>query len=314
MSARPPRTAARRTAGLGRLLSPTALLALVIPAVTQCRNQTTVFIPEATTTVPPETAAFLVGAGDIGDCNSEFDEATGRLLDGLLGTIFTAGDNAYFNGTERDFAECYESAWGRHKDRTRPATGNHEYLTAGAAPYFAYFGASAGDAGRGYYSYDLGAWHILVLNSSISYAANSPQMNWLLADLQAHPVNCSLAYWHHPLFSSGNYATPTVRPLWHVLGRFGLDVVINGHDHLYERFLPQTPDGVPDPAGIRQFTVGTGGGEFLHAINARAANSEIINNTEYGVLHLTLYSNRYYWRFMPIAGATFADSGVALCH
>ena len=198
---------------------------------------------------PPPGSVVLVGAGDIADCSSSGDEATALLLDNIAGTVFTAGDNAYSNGSATDYSQCYDPTWGRQKARTRPAPGNHEYNTSGAAPYYAYFGATAGPAGLGYYSYDLGAWHLISLNSNIAMSAGSAQEQWLRADLAANTKQCVLAYWHHPRFSSGSHGSSTApQPLWQALYDYNADLVISGHDHNYQRFAPQTPTGAADPA------------------------------------------------------------------
>lgn len=262
----------------------------------------------------------LVGAGDIARCKlgmfPQFSgaDATANLLDGIEGVVFTAGDHAYDFGTTHEFRNCYEPTWGRHRARTRPSPGNHDYRTAGAAPYYAYFGENAGLPGRGYYSYDVGAWHIVSLNSNISAKAGSEQERWLRADLAAHPTRCTLAYWHHPVFSSGSHGNiPHMRVLWSVLYEFGVDVVVNGHDHHYERFAPQTPDGALDlKRGIRQFIAGTGGAR-LYDLRTIHANSEVRSNTTWGVLKLTLRATSYNWEFIPVAGGTFRDKGTALC-
>jgi len=268
-------------------------------------------------TAPPPAAGgvVFVGAGDIADCGSSGDDATAALLDGIPGTVFTAGDNAYNDGSAAQFAQCYEPTWGRHQARTRPSPGNHDYRTSGAAGYYAYFGASAGDAGVGYYSFDLGEWHIISLNSNVSMSAGSAQEQWLRADLAATTHACVLAYWHHPRFSSGEHGSSTgPRPLWQALYDFGADVVLAGHDHNYERFAPQTPDGVRDDArGIRQFVVGTGGVGF-RSVSAPIANSETTNDDTFGVLKLTLSAGGYTWEFVPVAGATYRDAGAATCH
>src|SRR5262245_3689479 len=186
----------------------------------------------------------LVGAGDIATCGSRGTAATARLLDGLPGTVFTAGDNAYPSGTADNYRTCYEPTWGRQKARTRPAPGNHEYESPGALPYFDYFGANAGPSGLGYYSYRLGEWQIYSLNSNIAMDAGSPQLLWLQQELASHPTACSLAYWHHPLFTSGGHGdTIATRPLWRALYDADAEIVISGHDHLYERFAPQDPEG-----------------------------------------------------------------------
>ena len=274
-----------------------------------------------TTTPPPSNDPVLVGAGDIASCSSTGDEATATLLDGIAGTVITLGDNAYDNGTASEFANCYGPSWGRHLARTMPSAGNHEYNTLNATGYYGYFGTAAGDPSKGYYSYDLGAWHIIVLNSNsscttISCAAGSAQETWLRADLAAHTNVCTLAYWHHPRFNSGaSHGNNTaVAPFWDALYQYGADVILNGHEHVYERFAPQTPAGVADrAAGIRQFTVGTGGRSH-YTFGTIQPNSEVRDGTSYGVLKLTLHATSYDWQFVPVAGATFTDSGTGSCH
>jgi hypothetical protein len=260
-------------------------------------------------------APVLVGAGDIASCSSTGDEATANLLDGIAGTVFTTGDNAYKDGTAAEFNDCYDPTWGRHKARTRPSPGNHDYHTTDAAGYYSYFGSAAGDPAKGYYSYDLGAWHIIVLNSEISASAGSPQEQWLRADLAAHPVACTAAYWHKPRFSSGarHGSSTSMKPFWQALYDFGADVVLVGHEHNYERFAPQDPNGVADPIeGIREFVVGMGGASH-YAFGPPIANSEIRNADTFGVLKLTLYPTSYNWEFIPEVGQTFTDSGTASC-
>jgi hypothetical protein len=267
-----------------------------------------------TVTAPATGEVVFVGAGDIADCGSSGDEATAALLDGIAGTVFTTGDNVYDDGSATQFAQCYEPSWGRHRARTRPSPGNHDYRTSGASAYYAYFGANAGEAGTGYYSFDLGDWHIISLNSNVGMSAGSAQEQWLRADLAATTRTCVLAYWHHPRFSSGDHGSSTApRPLWQALYEFGADVVLAGHDHHYERFAPQTPDGVRDDArGIRQFVVGTGG-KSHYAVTTPIANSEVANDDTYGVLLLRLYAGSYAWQFVPVAGGTFADAGDGSC-
>jgi Big-like domain-containing protein/calcineurin-like phosphoesterase family protein len=263
----------------------------------------------------------LVGAGDIASCSSSGDEATATLLDGIAGTVVTLGDNAYDNGTSTEYTNCYGPSWGRHKARTRPSPGNHEYNTTNATGYYGYFGSAAGDPTKGYYSYDLGNWHIVVLNSNLSCAviacaAGSPQEQWLRADLAANSKPCTLAYWHHPRFNSGadHGNDVDVAPFWDALYDFNADVILNGHEHVYERFAPQTPGAVADPVrGIRQFTVGTGGRSH-YTFGTIQPNSEVRDALTYGVLKLTLHANSYDWQFVPVAGATFTDSGTGTCH
>ncbi|HJS19261.1 MAG TPA: metallophosphoesterase [Anaerolineales bacterium] len=255
----------------------------------------------------------FVGAGDIASCGNNQDEATANLLDSIPGTVFTLGDNVYPDGTLTQYNNCYGPTWGRHKNRTRPVPGNHDYHVFGAAGYFDYFGAAAGDRSRGYYSYDLGAWHIIALNSEIAHNAGSAQEQWLRADLTAHPNVCTLAYWHKPRFSSGAHGNSnSFQALWQALYEYRADVILNGHDHTYERFAPQTPNGQADSNGIREFVVGTGGAG-LYVFSAIKPNSEVRNNTAHGVLKLTLHATSYDWQFVPIAGQTFTDSGTANC-
>ena len=267
-----------------------------------------------------DQSAILVGAGDIADCKDlSGAEATAKLLDQLPGTVMAVGDLAYPDGSKENFT-CYDKTWGRVKSRTRPAPGNHEFHAAGATPYFDYFGAAAGDPKTGYYSYELGTWHIIVLNSECQDVggceAGSPQEKWLRADLAAHPAACTLAYWHKPLFSSGSAHGNdlTVKPLFQALYEANADVVVTGHDHDYERFAPQTPDGAADPArGIREFVVGTGGKNHRPFVSPKP-NSELRDATAFGVLKLTLKPGGYDWQFIPEAGKSFTDSGSEKCH
>lgn len=264
--------------------------------------------------------AVLVGAGDIADCaNLSGAEATAKLLDRIPGTVMAVGDLAYPNGTKENFV-CYDRTWGRAKSRTRPAPGNHEFHSSGATPYFEYFGNVAGDPGDGYYSYQLGAWHIIVLNSECADVGGcnpgSREEKWLRADLSAHPAVCTLAYWHKPLFSSGGAHGNTleIAPLWQALYDAGADVVISGHDHNYERFAPQNPQSEPDPShGIREFVVGTGG-KNLRPFGIVKSNSEVRNNEAFGVLKLTLHPTGYDWVFIAQEGKQFTDSGSTQCH
>jgi len=264
----------------------------------------------------------LVGAGDIASCDDLAGaEATAKLIDGIPGTVFAAGDLAYPDGSDEQFTKCYGPTWGRFKDRTRPAAGNHEYHSDGASGYARYFGAAAGDPKKGYYSYDLGAWHVIVLNSECGEVggcdAASAQGQWLRQDLAEHPVACTLAYFHKPLFSSGakHGNDLDMKPLWQTLYAANADVVINGHDHDYERFAPQDPDGNTDwKRGIREFVVGSGGKNSHRSFDKPKPNSELRNADTFGVLKLTLHSSGYDWEFVPQAGKTFHDSGSGTCH
>ncbi len=256
--------------------------------------------------------------GDVGSCGSEGDEATAARVAGIPGTLALLGDIAYNEGSDEDFAKCYAPSWGRFRARTRPTPGNHEYRTEGAAGYFRYFGTRAAPP-NGWYDYRLGAWHIVVLNSNCDHVggceAASPQGRWLRRTLAANKARCTLAYWHHARFSSGQHGDDDeMEPLWQALYADGADVVLSGHDHIYERFAPQTPDGRADSRrGIREFVVGTGG-KSHYKIRDPAATSVVRNNDTFGVLRLTLHPTRYEYRFVPAAGGTFTDSGRGTCH
>lgn len=272
--------------------------------------------PSPPTPPPAPGPAVLVGAGDIALCGPDLAnaEATARLLDGIGGTIFTAGDNTQASGSAEDFRDCFGPTWGRHKERIRPAPGNHDYGTPNARPYFDYFGEAAGPGGVGYYSYELGGWHVIALDSNVSMKPGSPQHTWLRQDLQASRSACTAAYWHHPLVSSGpNGGSASVRDAWELLYEFGAELVMNGHDHLFERFAPQDPAGRLDPArGIRQFTTGTGGC-FLYGVSRLHPNSEV-QGIAHGVLKLTLREGGYDWQFVGVPGSGFGDRGSGACH
>ncbi|HEU5097776.1 MAG TPA: metallophosphoesterase [Roseiflexaceae bacterium] len=271
-------------------------------------------LPSATPTPNPANDPVFVGAGDIALCGSDGAEATARLLDGIEGMVFTLGDNAYEAGTPEQFRDCYDPTWGRHKARTRPSPGNHDYGTPGAAGYYDYFGEQAGPERRGYYSFDLGAWHIVSLNSEIAAGPESAQAQWLRDDLAAHPAACTLAYWHKPLFSSGSVHgnDPHMRAIWQILASAGADVVLGGHDHVYERFAPQDADGAADPQGMREFVAGAGGSN-LYGIGQVQPNSEVRGTGTFGVLKLTLHATSYDWEFVPVEGGAFSDAGSAAC-
>ncbi len=269
--------------------------------------------PLAASLAPPGSVTF-VGAGDISLCSHHNDTSTAKLLDTIPGTVFVTGDNVGSPGDGATYANCYNPTWGRQKARTYPVPGDVEYTTAGAPGYYGYYGAAAGDPTKGYYSYNLGAWHIIALNSATAMAAGSAQEQWLKADLAANPSQCTLAYWHLPAFYSG---TSTVRssvlPLWNDLYAAHADVVLNSHTRNYERFAPQTPAAALDTVqGIREFIVGTGGlGTW--SFSTIAPNSQVRGQI-YGVLKFTLSPGSYFWKFIPIAGTQFSDSGSAACH
>jgi len=260
----------------------------------------------------------LVGAGDIASCGSSGDEATAALLDGIAGTVFTTGDNVYGGTGLAQYQSCYGPSWGRHLERTRPTPGNHDYDAPGAPGYYAYFGSSAGDPTKGYYSYDLGGWHVVVLNSNCAAVGGcgggSAQEQWLRQDLTASSAACTVALWHHPRYSVGVHGdSAATQALWQAAYDHGVDLVLTGHDHSYQRFLPLDAAGRPDAAlGITSIVVGTGGAS--HYDTSPGPNTVISNGATYGVLKLTLYPTGLNWDFVPQAGATFTDSGSLGCH
>jgi len=272
----------------------------------------------ASVSASPAVEATLVGAGDIADCGLKDDLATAALVAAIPGAVFTAGDNAYQSGTAKEFHDCYDPTWGAFRDRTRPAPGNHDWVTKDLAGYLGYFGTAAAPNGTSWYSYELGAWHVIVLDSDCSNVggcdAGSPQGRWLAADLKASSAQCTLAIWHHPRFSSGFHGNDAeVGPFWKALYDGGADLIINGHDHDYERFAPQDSNGHADGArGIREFVVGTGGAELRPFFLTRA-NSELRYSASFGVIRLDLHRGSYNWQFVPTKG-TFSDSGTASCH
>lgn len=258
----------------------------------------------------------LVGASDIAACGSEGDDLTANLLDNIPGIVFTAGDTVQGDGTAQYWEECYLPTWGRHKDRTRPALGNHEYQGVPSPDaYFDFFGEErAGERGKGYYYYYVGSWLIIVMNSMIDAGRGTAQDQWMREVLAANPTQCTLAIWHHPVFSSGAYGSSNrMRNVWRVMYAAGVDVIINGDAHHYERFAPMDPNGQLDPEhGIRQFIVGTGGGALTPLGRAYRA-TEARQNEAWGVLKLTLGGGGYSWEFIPVEGRTWTDSGSAPC-
>lgn len=262
---------------------------------------------------PPHTS--IVAAGDIAGCWWRSDEATARLLDHIGGVVAPLGDDVYGDGTARQYARCYDPTWGRHKARTRPVIGNHDMRTEDGKPYYAYFGAAAGPAGKGWYSYELEGWHVVVLNSEVDVGPPSEQVAWLREDLRAHPARCTLAMMHRPRFSSGKHGdSERVKDVFRVLYDGDVDVLLSGHDHIYERFAPQDPDGRVDTArGVRQFVVGTGGAPFYAIRDTLAPNSEVHQNRVHGVLRLAFHPDGYDWEFVGV-GKGFSDEGHGTCH
>jgi alkaline phosphatase len=292
-------------------------LVLAWPSGSALAGRQLIAAPAQTAHPKPQT---LLVAGDIASCAWRDDSRTARLIETRRGTVMTAGDNVYQLGTLDEFQRCYGPSWGRFLARTRPVLGNHDYAKPGAAGYFAYFGSRAGPAGRGYYAFDLGAWRVYALDSDCSYgdrcSEDSAQYRWLATDLARDGSRCSLAVLHHPHYSSGPRGNSNqTRPLLNVLHHYGVEIVINGHDHLYERFAPARPWGKVDRAhGFRQFIVGTGGAPLYPFRMGRPRHSVVRQARTHGVLQLTLAADGYAWEFLPVRRGTFTDTGQADCH
>jgi hypothetical protein len=275
-------------------------------------------VPAAAFAAPPVT---VYAAGDIAHCAHPDPAWSGAAATAALvaaglaadphAAVLALGDLAYRRATAADFANCYGPTWGKFKDRTWPAPGNHEYASAGAAPYFAYFGAAAG---RGYYSFQLGSWRLFSLNSNLGPAEHAVQLAWLGEELARHPARCTLAYWHHPLYSSGMKGNDArMKDAWQLLYQAGAELVLTGHDHVYERFAAQDADGRRDDArGIRQFVVGTGGA-FATPLLLPRRHSEAADSNSTGVLKLVLGDDGYRWQFLAATG-NGADHGAGKCH
>ena len=265
----------------------------------------------ATADCPARSDPVVAAAGDL--CSTSTDcAATAALLDTIRpDRVLTLGDNAYDDGSVSQFMRYYDPNWGRFKVKTSPSPGNHDYHTSGAKGYFEYFDERAPAE---YYSFDIGAWHLISLNSEISVSSGSPQDAWLKADLAAHPSRCILAYWHRPRFSSGREhgSSSNMANLWRRLQAARADVILVGHEHNYERFARQDADGAADPRGMREFVVGTGGAS-LYQLGSPIANSEVRNSATHGVLELVMHPAGFDWRFVPVAGASFTDSGSDSC-
>jgi hypothetical protein len=261
---------------------------------------------------------YVYAAGDIADCPDRVP-AVADLVRRPRAVILAVGDIVYPSGQERGFRQCFDPTWGDLKARIRPVPGNHDYRTPGAAPYFAYFGAAAGNPTQGYYSFDLGVWHIIAINSMCEHIGGcrpkSAQLQWLQADLAAHPSACTLAYWHHPRFTSGDGASPRrTASMWDALYGAGAEIIVNGHDHDYERFAPLNPGGRLDPdRGIREFVVGTGGANLTQRVRV-ARHSEVWNRDFHGLLELTLRPGSYHWRFVAAETHQVVDAGGGRCH
>jgi hypothetical protein len=270
--------------------------------------------PPPPPSLPAGVEAVLMGAGDLGDCGLPGTEQTASLLRGPAGTIITLGDHAYPHGSREDLLNCYDQHWGPFKSRTFPTVGNHDLETEGGRPYYEYFGANAGPPGRGYYSYTAGSWFVLSLNSELDARGREAQVGWVAQELAANQAECTLAYFHRPHVSSGIYAAHRMQPLVRALYRGGVDVIVNAHEHFYERFGRQDPDGRPDAAfGFDMFIVGTGGGRFHGAVTV-VPNSDVLIQEAWGVIKFTLRRTDYDWAFLEAGSGAVRDAGTRQCH
>ncbi len=313
-----------------KILAVSALLIAISGGLYGCLSDkaaipTTMAVSAASIIPLPGKGYTIYTAGDIADCR-KFKAAdsgaattaaliTKELAGNKNASVLTLGDNTYPVGLLSEFSDCYDPTWGAFKEHTYPSPGNHDYGTPNAVGYYEYFGTAAGPAQRGYYSMTLGKWHVVSLNSNLKNEAYAAQLAWLKDDLEKHPTHCTLAYWHHPVFSSGGHGNNgKMREVWQILQAAHADVVLASHDHNYERFAPQDAVGQRDDAhGIREFVVGTGGA-FLSSQILRKDHSEVFGNASHGVLKMVLKDTGYEWEFLPVAGGTFTDSGSALCH
>ncbi len=283
----------------------------------------------STTTTRPQPDAVVAAVGDMSCATGTpvtFDACRQGSVSDLvvndpqIAYLLALGDLQYQNGALSEFQSAYEASYGRVKTKTKPVPGNNEYGTPGASGYFTYWGGAAGQPGQGYYSFDIGkSWHLVALNGNcdtVSCASDSDQVRWLRADLVAHPRPCVLAYWHQPRFSSGGEhgSDPSVGPFWEALQEAGADIVLGGHEHNYERFEPQLPDGTPSPAGMREFVVGTGGRNiFRFARDVPPILNSASRLQTFGILKLTLDDRAYSWQFVNEAGIVL-DQGSGTCH
>ena len=282
---------------------------------------------------PAAGSQVMVGVGDIASCTQKLGLATAMVVDSVIKSdsvanvptsVFTLGDNVYSSGTAEQFKDCFTPAWGNPKlrlmENIHPTPGNHDYGTAQAAPYYKYFGKAAGVDGTGNYSYDVGKWHVIAMNSEtvsggeFSDADRAAQMKWLEKDLKDHDAACTIAYWHNPRFSSGWHGSDTrFTPIWQLLYDHNVDLVVKGHDHDYERFRPMNPAGVLDTAkGITEIVAGTGG-EDLRGFNQLHPNSAYQIEGRAGVLKLTLGENEWHSEFVEAGGRVW-DKSSGKCH
>lgn len=313
--------------GLGSRVSfrVTLIIAGIAIAMSGCLTDKAAREESVRAALSSEPGVAVYAAGDIADCkNYRPEDSAAARTAALIGTqlahdkdgvVLALGDSTYPVGLPSEFTNCYEPTWGRFKARTYPAPGNHEYYTPEAIGYYGYFGGAAGPGRRGYYSVEIGDWHVISLNSNLKPEEHRKQMEWLKQDLAQHQMHCTLAYWHHPKYSSGGHGNNTqMDEAWKMLQDAHADLVLSAHDHDYERFAPQDGQGQRDDMyGMRQFVVGTGGAR-LTPFRFRKANSEVSDNSNYGVLKLKLKARGYEWEFLPVDEGVFSDRGSALCH
>lgn len=291
------------------------------------------FVSASNTSVPPTghvpdptpEPLVLVGAGDIARCEADGDEATAALLDEVIAAhpraiVFTTGDQVYPEATRDTYESCYDPSWGRHRDRTRPAVGNHDFGEPNGGGHHRYWGDAGGPFDLYYYEYTTGDWHVIVLNSECHRVGcaledrDGEQAEWLRETLQSSSARCTIAVWHNPRWSSGRYEDGSdYQAFWELLYDGGAEIVLNGHEHFYERFAPLNPAGEVDTErGIQQFTIGTGGGELREPEDVQP-HSEL-QATTYGVLQLRLFADRYEWEFLAAGDADVTDTGSRSCH
>lgn len=293
---------------------------LIIAMLTMAAFPGSAHAADWTSSEPTEEPSHrMIAVGDIAACYSTGDEQVAAMVANMPGTIATLGDTVYTFGYLGDYFRCFQPSWGPLKSRIRPAIGNHEYLWKGGSPFFNYFRSAAGPRHRGYYSYDLGSWHIVVINSNCAKIGGcgpgSPQYSWLRRDLRLNRGRCSLAYWHHPRYSIGRMGPYAgMKPVWNLLYRYGTEAVLTGHDHNYQRYTPIGDAGVRDTRrGIREFVVGTGGAS-KQAITRYSSYVEASQDDYYGVLKLDLYKSHFSWEFVSTPDGAYSDSGEDRCH
>lgn len=305
---------------------PASPISTLVPTITIPPTETPFLPPTLThtpvataTATPSPTPAVLIGAGDIAQCgdNQIWDDMTSEVLSQYPdAVIFTAGDNVQGDGRKEEYEDCFDPSWGRFKDRIRPAAGNHDFAAENGVPYYEYFGPAAGKAEEGYYSYNLGSWRLIVLNSNCVEGTCDPdsnQVQWLRQELEAYANQCTLLYWHRTYISSGMYGKyESVLHFWQSAAQLGGDIVVNGHDHIYERFAPMDASGNFDPNGVRLFIVGTGGAD-LQSLGEVEPNSEVRYTYVHGVLQFNLYPGWYEWKFIPVTPGSYPDAGSGDC-